>query len=328
MSEKSRKKVLIDTDIAFGSKNADVDDVLALMLAIPSDSLDVAAITPVGGNVSVLKASNNLHKFLKRIGKSGIPHAWSNARPMDPACRVKPERWDNAPPERITRPDDAPTKDSVDLLIETVLCSDKPMTVIPIGPLTNIGLALAKRPEIAAGIEEIVMMGGSFRMPGMRGLAEFNIWADPHAAAIVFDSPVPVKMFGLDVTKKRPVYPGDITAWDLPAYPLVKELHDSYLDYMVFRAERFRESEPFAFFHDAFPIAYLLHPEFFRMVPCSIDVDLCGEYTYGVTAIDFQRVASGSPGTEPKHSIALDVDEPAMREFVLRSILDGWKHYR
>jgi inosine-uridine nucleoside N-ribohydrolase len=318
-----RRKILIDTDIAFGSRNADVDDVLSILLALAEPSLDVVAITPVGGNVSVDKASNNLHKFLSRIGRASIPHAWSSARPLDPYLKIKAERWDKAPMENIVKALDAPEVDSVDLILKTIREASEPLTLMTIGPLTNVGLALAKEPGAAAGIGEIVMMGGSFRKPGIHGYAEFNIWADPYAAAIVFNSGIPIAMFGLDVTKKRKVRPADIEPWNLPGSPLVTELYGSYLDYMRYRSELYGEPEPFAFFHDAFPMAYLVKPEMFSLKPCRIEVDLDGELNYAATLVDFGTTPRS--GAVVNHKIALDVDDAALLEYVLFTVTREWE---
>ena len=318
----SKRPILIDTDIGFGSKNADVDDVLAIMLACSVPRLDIAAITPVGGNVSPERASGNLHRFLARTGLSGIPHAWSAILPLDPKLKVKSELWDRFPGEAIERPTDAPRIDSVDLILKTVKESAQPLTIVAIGPLTNIGIALAKEPEIAANIEAIVMMGGSRKVSGLHGLAEFNIWVDPFAAAAVFDSGVPVTMFGLDVTRKRKVLPEDIARWNDPDSPLVRDIHDSYLGFMRFKADLFGPSQYIGFFHDAFPIAYFHDPGLFRIEACGVKIGI-GEADWGTTRIDILPAAN--PESQARHRVAVDVDEAALMEYVIETIASFWK---
>ncbi len=312
------RPILIDTDIGFGSGKSDVDDVLAIMLARSLPCLDIVAITPVGGNVEVARASANLHAFLKRTGMSGIPHAWSSARPLDPKLRAKPELWDKAPPQSVEKPEDAPVVDSVDLILKTVRESEEALTIVAIGPLSNIAIALAKEPGIAAGIREIVMMGGSCRAQGSRGLAEFNVLVDPFAAALVFNAGIPVTMFGLDVTTKRRVLPRDLEPWNLPGSSLLRELYENYLKFMLHRAGQFGESRGFGFFHDAFPIAYFARPEIFSIESCVIDVEIRYGPEYGTTVVDFSA---------NRHRIAMDVDEAALMDYVVGTVASDWKDF-
>jgi pyrimidine-specific ribonucleoside hydrolase len=317
-----KTSILIDTDIAFGSPKADVDDVLAIMLARSVPRLEIAAITPVGGNVPAERASDNLHRFLARTGLAGIPHAWSTSLPLDPKLKVQSELWDRLPGEATEKPEDAPRIDSVDLILKTARESAEPLTIVAIGPLTNIGMALAREPGMAANIREIVMMGGSRKISGLHGLAEFNIWVDPFAAAIVFDSGIPVTMFGLDVTRKRKVLPEDIARWDIPDSPLVRDVHDSYLGFMRFKATLFGPSQYIGFFHDAFPIAYFHDPGLFRIESCEVKIGT-DDADYGTTLIDLPD--SPGPAAKHHHRFAVDVDEAALMEYVVGTIASFWK---
>ncbi len=312
----ARRSILIDTDIAFGSPKADADDVLALILAMSIPGLEIAAISPVGGNVSPDRASRNLHGFLSRIGMSSIPHAWSSAMPLDPRSRVKAEVWDRAAEDMIVRPEDAPKIDSVDLILKTLAEATAPLTIVAIGPLTNLGMALAKEPAVAAKIGEIVMMGGSREVRGLHGLAEFNIWVDPAAAAIVFGSGLPIRVFGLDVTKKRKVLPQDLAPWAVSDSPLVRDIHESVLGFMRYKAELFGQDYRVGYFHDAFPIAYFHDSGLFRFNPYGIEVGLDDDEAYGVTRIDF------GPADGP-HLFAVDVDDAALTEWVIRTIAES-----
>lgn len=309
----ARKSILIDTDIAFGSPKADADDVLALILALTSPGLEIAAITPVGGNVSPERASRNLHGFLSRIGRSSIPHAWTSAMPLDPRSMIGSRVWDREPEGKAERPGDAPEVDSVGLILKTLAEAPAPLTIVAIGPLTNLGRALAKEPAIASRIEEIVMMGGSRAVRGLNGLAEFNVWVDPAAAAIVFGSGLPVRVFGLDVTKKRKVLPRDLAPWAASGSPLVRDVHESILGFMRIKAELFGQDYYAGYFHDAFPVAYFNDPGLFSFGSCRIGIGLDEKEGYGVTHIDFD--AAGGP-----HRFAVDVDDAALTEYVIRTV--------
>jgi inosine-uridine nucleoside N-ribohydrolase len=314
------RSILIDTDIAFGSPSADADDVLALILALSNPRLRIAAITPVGGNVSPESASRNLHRFLARTGMSSIPHAWSTAKPLDPRSKIKSKFWDMEVEGRAAKPEDAPIIDSVDLILKTLAEAPAPLTVVAIGPLTNLGMALAKEPAIAAKIEEIVMMGGSRKVLGLNGLAEFNIWVDPLAAAIVFNSGLPVRVFGLDVTKKRKVLPEDLAPWESSASPLVRDIHESVLGFMKLKAERFGQDYYVGYFHDAFPIAFFQYPDLFTFGACKIDIGLDGDESFGNTKIDFDTTSN--PEKACPHRFALDVDDRALTEYVIQTVLN------
>ena len=316
----ARRSILIDTDIAFGSPKADADDVLALMLALSLPELEIAAITPVGGNVSPERASRNLHGFLSRIGRSSIPHAWSMAMPLDPRSRIRGEVWDNVAGDTVVKPGDAPEIDSAGLILKTLAEAPAPLTIVAIGPLTNLGMALAKDPAIASKIDEIVMMGGSREVRGLHGLAEFNIWADPAAAAIVFGSGLRVRVFGLDVTKKRKVLPQDLAPWAASDSALVRDVRESVLGFMRYKAELFGQGYCAGYFHDAFPIAYFHDPGLFSFIPCRIEVGLGGEEGFGVTKIDPAREAG-------PHRFAGSVDDGALTEWVIRTITEhGHRH--
>jgi inosine-uridine nucleoside N-ribohydrolase len=247
---------------------------------------------------------------------ASIPHAWSSARPLDPRSKIESEVWDRVPDEKILKPADAPEIDSVELILKTLAEAPAPMTIVGIGPLTNLGMALAKEPTIAAKIEEIVIMGGSREVRGLHGLAEFNIWVDPKAATIVFGSGLPVRVFGLDVTKKRKVLPQDLAPWAASDSPLVRDVCESVLGFMRFKSELFGQEYCAGYFHDAFPIAYFHDPGLFSFQPCRIDIGLDGDESYGVTSIEF------GPAEGP-HRFAVDVDDEALTEYVIQTIANS-----
>jgi inosine-uridine nucleoside N-ribohydrolase len=307
------RSILIDTDIAFGSPKADADDVLALMLAMSIPGIRIAAVTPVGGNVSAERASRNLHRFMTRAGISSIPHAWSSVRPLDPRSKVASRLWDKELEENNPVPTDAPGIDSVDLIIKTLSEAPSPLTFVAIGPLTNLGMALTRVPAIVTKIDEIVMMGGSRKISGLNGLAEFNIWVDPAAASIVFRSGLPVRVFGLDVTKKRKVLPQDLARWEASGSLLVRDVRESILGFMRYKAEMFGNEYGVGYFHDAFPVVYFHNPGLFTFESCRIDIGLDSDVGFGVTTIE--------PGPIPgPHEFALEVDDQAIMEYIINTV--------
>lgn len=311
--------VIIDTDLAFGSERSEIDDAVALALAFAQPSWRVLGVTAVGGNVPAAMASDNVRKFLARIGRGEVPSSWSSRLPIDPSLWIE-VRWKGL--EYLSPPDPPPCSVSPeDLLYQLIMESPDPVTLVPIGALTNIALLLRTYPRCISNIKEIIMMGGSWRTSGARGLAEFNILTDPEAASIVFNSPLPITMFGLDVTKKQPIYPNDIVRWGESPSAFIREIHHNALDFMSARAIRDGYTTPYSFFHDGMPVIASVHPELFKFRDCTISVDLAGEHSRGVTVVDFKD----RRGEGLKHKIAVDVDAPSYLKIVLETIERAWE---
>ncbi|WP_317444471.1 nucleoside hydrolase [Streptomyces collinus] len=195
--------VIIDCDTG-------VDDALALLFAVRHPGLDLRAVTCVAGNTDVDGVVRNTLTVLERAGAPGIPVARGAERPLiEPA---RPARHvhgadgmgDLGLPAPARRPVDV---DAVTLLRREILAAPRPVTLIPTAPLTNIALLLRTHPEVTRNIERIVFMGGAVATGNATAVAEFNVWHDPEAAAILLTAGVPITMYGLDVFM-RVVVPG------------------------------------------------------------------------------------------------------------------------
>ncbi len=310
----TRIPIIIDTDMALGSAHADIDDAIAVLVALAEPMFEILAITGSGGNVPIEHACLNIDRLLHTLGKASIPHCFSNTRPLDSALWVD-SRWKQQEHDELPPVDHSVT--SSDVIRKLLRESRTQVTVVVIGPLTNIALALTIEPDLVEKIDKIVMMGGSMKTPGVGGGAtEFNIRADVESAALIFSFPVDIHMFGLDVTKRRKVRPNDIARWDDPSSPFLKYLFDSAVAFMHFRARRDGYDEPYAFFHDVLPVVYLTHPQWFEMTPCMISVDVCGHFSRGVTLIDTKISGMDSP----RHFFATDVDADTIFDFVVNVV--------
>jgi purine nucleosidase len=205
------QRIIIDCDPGIGPK-LDADDGLAILFALASPELQVEAITTVFGNVSAPRAADNALRVLEAVGRTDIPVARGMETPLtgvlqaenveDYAAqeeRLKPIREEHAA-EHLS------SLHAVDLIVETVMNNPGEITILAVGPLTNVAMAILKEPALKSNVREIVIMGGAFgREPEFgRGnitpVAELNIWNDPLAAEIVFQSGIPVTAAGLDVT--------------------------------------------------------------------------------------------------------------------------------
>jgi len=198
--------VIIDCDTG-------VDDALALLFAVRHPGLDVRAITCVAGNTDVDGVVRNTLTVLETAGAGDIPVARGAERPLIEPVRTASHvhgqdgMGDLGLPAPTRRPVDL---DAVALLRREILASPRPVTLIPTAPLTNIALLLRTHPEVTRNIERIVFMGGAVEVGNATPVAEFNVWHDPEAAAILLTAGVPITMYGLDVFRRVIVPAADV----------------------------------------------------------------------------------------------------------------------
>ncbi|MDQ3716740.1 MAG: nucleoside hydrolase [Actinomycetota bacterium] len=195
----SRRLLVIDTDPG-------VDDAIAILLAIASPEVELAAVTTVFGNVSVRQTTENALRILALAGARNIPVAAGAARPL---IHPQPRRGSHthganglggvelSPADRRAEPTGA-----VRFLADLLQASSRPVTVCAIGPLTNIALLVGSDPAAAARIDRLVVMGGAYGAGSTTGVAEFNALSDPEAAQRVLNSGLPITVVGMDVTRQ------------------------------------------------------------------------------------------------------------------------------
>ncbi|WP_326725554.1 MULTISPECIES: nucleoside hydrolase [unclassified Streptomyces] len=187
--------VIIDCDTG-------VDDALALLFAVRHPGLDLRAVTCVAGNTDVDGVVRNTLTVLEQAGAPDIPVARGAERPLIEPLRTARHvhGQDGMGDLGLPAPSRVPVDvDAVTLLRREILASPRPVTLIPTAPLTNIALLLRTHPEVIANIERIVFMGGAVATGNATPVAEFNVWHDPEAAAILLTAGVPITMYGLDV---------------------------------------------------------------------------------------------------------------------------------
>ncbi|MFJ7151019.1 nucleoside hydrolase [Streptomyces sp. NPDC100445] len=195
--------VIIDCDTG-------VDDALALLFAVRHPGLDLRAVTCVAGNTDVDGVVRNTLTVLERAGAPDVPVARGAERPLiEPARSARHVHGtDGMGDLGLPAPTRAPAAvDAVTLLHREILASPRPVTLVPTAPLTNIALLLRTHPEVTRNIERIVFMGGAVAVGNATPVAEFNVWHDPEAAAVLLTAGVPITMYGLDVFQ-RVVVPG------------------------------------------------------------------------------------------------------------------------
>lgn len=295
-----KRRIIIDTDPG-------QDDAVAILLALGSAELEVVAITAVAGNVPLKLTEKNARKICELGGRPDIKVYAGAIRPLMrslvTAEEVHGKTGLNGPelPEPKMKLQD---EHAVDFIVRTLMEEESgTITLCPLGPLTNIALALIREPKIAPRIKEIVLMGGGFFEGGnITPSAEFNIYVDPHAADVVLRSGVPIVMMPLDVTHKALTSAKRIEA----VRALGTRVGEAIAQMLEF-FERFDEEKygtdggPL---HDPCVIAYLLKPELFKGRSCNVAVETASELTMGMTVIDWWGVTK-----RPKNAMVMrDID--------------------
>ncbi|MEQ1939803.1 nucleoside hydrolase [Mesorhizobium sp. CN5-321] len=294
------RRIIIDTDPG-------QDDAVAILLALGSPELEIVGITAVAGNVPLGLTEKNARKICELAGRPDIKVYPGAVRPLVrrpvTAEHVHGKTGLDGPslPEP-TMP--LQEQHAVDFIVETVMNEESgSITLCPLGPLTNIALALNREPRIAPRIREIVLMGGGFFEGGnVTPTAEFNIYVDPHAADVVFHSGIPIVVMPLDVTHKALTTAKRVQAFRALGSK-VGEAAAALLDFF----ERFDEEKygtdggPL---HDPCVIAYLLRPELFNGRQCNVAVEIASELTMGMTVVDWWGVTD-----RPKNALVMrDID--------------------
>ncbi|WP_199262249.1 nucleoside hydrolase [Paracoccus binzhouensis] len=293
------RKIIIDTDPG-------QDDAVAILLALASPELEVLALTAVAGNVPLHHTERNARVICELAGRPDLPvYAGCDAplaRPLVTAEHVHGKTGLDG----VTLPEPgialAPGH-AVDFLIET-LRRERPgsITLVPIGPLTNIATAFRRAPDIVPRVQEIVLMGGAyFEVGNVTPTAEFNIYVDPEAARIVFASGAPITVMPLDVTHRaltsRPWVEG------MRAMGRVGQAVASWTDFFE-RYDREKYGSEGAPLHDPCTIAWLLKPQLFTGRYINVEIETQGEYTLGMTVADWWRVS----GRDPNATFIREVD--------------------
>ena len=284
------RKIIIDTDPG-------QDDAVAILLALASPELEVLGITAVAGNVPLALTERNARKICELAGRPEVKVFAGASRPMVRSLVTAEDVHGKTGLDGPELPEPGmPLQEqhAVDFLVETLMREQSgSVTLCPLGPLTNIALALEREPDIVPRIREIVLMGGGFFEGGnVTPAAEFNIHVDPHAADVVLKSGIPVVMVPLDCTHKALTTAKRVAAFrDLGTRPGIATAE------MLEFFERFDENKygtdggPL---HDPCVIAYLLKPELFSGRHINVTVETASELTMGMTVADWWGV-TGRP---------------------------------
>ncbi len=292
-------RIILDTDPG-------IDDALALFLALASPEVTLEAVTTVQGNVSVEQTTYNALTLLTLAGRTDIPVAYGSAEPLvrkrvDAADFHGKNGLGNVTlPEPTIVPGEL---QAVDVIIEKIMSNPGEITLVPIGPLTNIALAVRREPRIAQHVREVVIMGGAVLVPGnVTPSAEFNIFADPHAAHIVFHAGWPLRLVSLDVTA-RTLLPRqkieELATHGTKVTTAIQQMMDYYFTVHgpVYGNAGFQ-------MHDPLCLVAAFQPDLITWKQAYVDVELAGTLTLGETVGYFNR----PDAPEPNMQVSVDVD--------------------
>jgi len=270
-------RVIIDTDPG-------VDDALALLLAMRSPELKIEGITPVAGNVPLELTLPNALRMAEIAGRTEIPVAAGAKAPL--VRRLVTATYAHGEnglggavfPEPKTKPIATP---AAEFIRETVRKYPGEITLITIGPLTNVAAALNSDPDLAGLVRSLVMMGGSLSGGNITPAAEFNVYVDPEAARVVFQSGIPITMVGLDVTRRTSLTDDHVRVLESAQNPVSQAAAKIARNAIDHNRERGFLVGPNM--HDSLAVAAFLDPSILTWKEYYVDVETTGELTAGET---------------------------------------------
>lgn len=286
-------KIILDCDPGH-------DDALAMMLAIASPKIELAAVTTSAGNQTPDKTLNNAMRLLTLMHHEEIPVAGGNHTPLVKPLETAGNVHGKSGLDGATLPDpdfDVQPMTAIELMAKTVKESKEKITLVVTGPMTNAAIFLRVYPELKNRIERIVFMGGAMGLGNWTPSVEFNIYVDPEAAKIVLNSGIPLTQAPLNVTHKAQIHKDEIASFGEIHNP-VAETFKELLDFF----EIYHEDPKWGFvgapLHDPCTIAWLIDPSMFESKHMNVDVETQGELTKGETVCDYYELTGKPKNTD------------------------------
>jgi purine nucleosidase len=285
-----------------------LDDALALLLAHGDPNIELVAVTTVGGNVGVEKTTRNALELREYLGFTDVPVAAGAGEPLRGSVKNAEHVHGKGGLGSVRLPaatGAASESHAVDLIIERLGAEPGEIHLVATGPLTNIALALRKEPRIVEWAASFTIMGGSYTRGNATPAAEFNIYADPDAASEVFGAGWTVAMVGLDLTLQAIVDDGIVGRMQ----QLGRLGVELVAPLATFWTNPLDDDWDGQALHDVCAVAFVARPDLFVSKPARVEVELSGQYTTGMTVVDFHS-------EHPNAIIPTRIDVPAFWDYV------------
>lgn len=274
----NKKLVYVDTDLGLGTPSSEIDDGAALIFLLRNESIEIVGAGSVFGNVPIHDADLNLDRLLTWLGSEKIPHGRGAEKPLIADMRWfdswqsaygKTSSWDSRPTTYL----------AANLIIDTVHKYPGQVSILSLGPMTNLALAIRLDPTIIPLTRELIVMGGSFNVQNPQ--PEFNVRCDPEAAQIFFSAGWNIHVLGLDITRRVKFSRRDFASLPdrNPAVELLRNQAPSWID----RVEKMGWEKDGCALHDAIAVAYLVDDTIFQTQKTSVEVELTDPNSRGVT---------------------------------------------
>jgi purine nucleosidase len=296
------RRVILDTDPG-------IDDSLAILLALASPEVELAAVSVTGGNCALADGVRNALGVLALAGRAGVPVCPGVALPLIRPPFTAPETHGDTGLgyARLPAPAAPPASEhAVDMIVREIMARPGEVTLVAVAPLTNVALAVRKEPAIAQAVREVIIMGGALRADGnTTSLAEFNFYVDPHAAHIVLESGMPITLLPWDITRDVLLTQADVDRLlDVPS-PLSRFIADATRFYLEFHLAAFGYAG--CSINDPVALALAFRPGLARTEELHVAVEHSSELTAGKTVISYVGLQMREPDA---HDI-LGFDAPA-----------------
>lgn len=305
------RRIIIDTDPG-------IDDSLAILLALASPEIRLEALTIVHGNCSMVQGTTNALSVLELAHAQHIPVVQGSPVPLVQPLLLAPETHGNLGIgyAHLPAPSKKPSGElAAQYLINKIMSAPGEVTIVAIGPLTNLALALRLEPRLAQNVKEIFIMGGAIRHPGnTTPLAEFNIYCDPHAAHIVFHAGWTLTLVPLDVTYQVVLTQADIDRLLVIPSPITKFIAEATRFYIEFH-DKYQQIQG-CVINDPLALALAFLPGLVDTETLYVDVDISGGVSMGKTLADYYHLT----GKQPNMQVALGVRPREFIELFLKRI--------
>ena len=309
------KRVIIDTDPG-------IDDTAAIFFALTRPELRVETLTTVFGNAGIDDTTRNALRVLEAAGRADIPVYRGAGQPLlrDPFLGTHIHGQDGLGDVLTDSPTTAPRDGrAVERIVSRVMAAPGEMTLLALGPLTNVALALSLEPALAGALDSLVVMGGAVRTRGnVTPVATANLFNDPEAAAIVYRSGAPIVQIGMDVCRPTLITHRHLDIIRRGGNPM-SELLTTVTPFIMAAYERNEGVTAGAHYNDVPAVAYLIDPTLFRAEKLPVRIETHGELTSGQTVVDWR----GRWGMEPNAVVCLEVDAARLADMFANAVAGG-----